>query len=873
MNAKKSHEDEPKDVQNDKTEDIKHEKQTNISADNEEISMNNTTVSLGDSSENKKESLKVNKDSDLTLSLKAEINSLNNQLADYKDKLESYRIEMEHYKTELEDIRASRIEIIQKDKDEWGKKIEDKKSELNLLQKKVDDLNSAYIKKEKELTEKEKYIAEKEQEFVIREDEVKQGFPEQIQKAIEKGKKELDDLTIEKEKRIKELDILRTDTLKELDEFKERERKVFWESIEKEKNHLMEQIAEKSNALEEQRINLNAQIDEFEESKQAFEIERSKLERELQYKMDNLDADRLLFETKAESKVSAKIDSLEMQLDAEKNTTLNFKEEIRELRSEINALHEINFKFENKQPQEVLDELNSLKSEKQRLEEELYNRPSRDDLADLDRLKEEKLQAREEINSLREKIAELEQSSNSNIISVLELEALREQLNVSQNAMQRLKASIAELENELKKYTESPSATLEARIGVIEEPLDEFKDLRKAENNETNEINWLGKIFDKMELSGFTFNKRLVKAFHTSLKIAEWSPLTVLAGVSGTGKSELPRLYSRFGGIQFAPIAVQPNWDSSQDMFGFFNYMEQKFNPKPLLRAMAQSQRSADNGNGFDDGLLLVLLDEMNLARIEQYFSDLLSKLELRRGESDVNIGIDLGSGHQFLLNLGRNILYTGTMNEDESTMTLSDKVLDRSNVISFPSPKKFHQRDSFDLAEPEGFLTFETWRSWQRFPDSLPQTIRTKYKQVVEEMNAIIRIAGRAVGHRVWQGMENYIANHPDVCSFSDFEDTDFSNQYEAACQRAFEDQIVQKIMPKLRGLETEGGIKKDVIEPIRSLITEHSPGLQDDYDAAITRGHGIFYWHTAEYLLKSEEEDDTQSIEADEAPVENAE
>ena len=144
--------------------------------------------------------------------------------------------------------------------------------------------------------------------------------------------------------------------------------------------------------------------------------------------------------------------------------------------------------------------------------------------------------------------------------------------------------------------------------------------------------------------------------------------------ISFPENNDLPTIYSRFGGIQFAPIAVQPNWDSSQDMFGFFNYMEQKFNPKQLLRAMAQSQRLSSEGNGFNDGLLLVLLDEMNLAKIEQYFSDLLSKLELRRGRETVSIDIDLGSGHQFALNLGRNILYTGTMNEDESTMTLSDK-------------------------------------------------------------------------------------------------------------------------------------------------------------------------------------------------------
>jgi GTP-binding protein Era len=61
----------------------------------------------------------------------------------------------------------------------------------------------------------------------------------------------------------------------------------------------------------------------------------------------------------------------------------------------------------------------------------------------------------------------------------------------------------------------------------------------------------------------------LFYAFHTALKIADWSSVTVLAGVSGTGKSELPRLYSAFGGLNFINVPVQPNWDSQESMLGF----------------------------------------------------------------------------------------------------------------------------------------------------------------------------------------------------------------------------------------------------------------------------------------------------------------
>src|SRR5699024_622559 len=93
--------------------------------------------------------------------------------------------------------------------------------------------------------------------------------------------------------------------------------------------------------------------------------------------------------------------------------------------------------------------------------------------------------------------------------------------------------------------------------------------------------------------------------------------------------------------------------------------------------------------------MFIVLLDEMNLAHVELYFSDMLSKLERRRNSDDeINVEIDLGAGMpKYLLELTDSILWVGTMNEDETTKSLSDKVLDRGNLLSFPRPKEFISR------------------------------------------------------------------------------------------------------------------------------------------------------------------------------------
>ena len=216
---------------------------------------------------------------------------------------------------------------------------------------------------------------------------------------------------------------------------------------------------------------------------------------------------------------------------------------------------------------------------------------------------------------------------------------------------------------------------------------------------------------DYIRGKGLVFPQRVLHAFHTSLKAGDISPLVVLAGISGTGKSELPRHYADGMGIHFMLTAVQPRWDSPQDLFGFYNYLERRYKATELTRALVQFERfnqgvfeDAFEGAEIDDRsdrLLLVLLDEMNLARTEYYFSEFLSKLETRRmvdeetrtdrarAEIELDMGGSLKNQKTLRLYPSRNVLFVGTMNEDESTQSLSDKVIDRASVLRFGRPKR----------------------------------------------------------------------------------------------------------------------------------------------------------------------------------------
>ncbi|MCH3916878.1 MAG: AAA family ATPase [Spirochaetia bacterium] len=361
---------------------------------------------------------------------------------------------------------------------------------------------------------------------------------------------------------------------------------------------------------------------------------------------------------------------------------------------------------------------------------------------------------------------------------------------------------------------------------------DDYK--KKEERAFQQEELWLEEFMQRLGDSHIIFNERTIKAFHTSLKVADSSPLTVLAGISGTGKSLLPMLYAKAAGMNFIQIAVQPRWDSPQDLLGFYNYMQKKFKATELSRLLWQFDVYNNKGCSFKGKeqtlpMNIVLLDEMNLARIEYYFSDLLSKLEVRRAVDDdfgksmeeneksfnrraAEIEIECGalkdsmnSRHLFI---GRNTLFIGTMNEDETTQILSDKVIDRSNVLRFGKPDKLTgdaDISGFEKKYHENtYLSLAAWKQWQsNTMGAIPERIGTEMEQINNELNKV----GRPFGHRVWQAITKYIIAYP-------------AENSSAKYQYALADQIEMKILPKLNGLEKDEGNVRDVLDNVARIV-----------------------------------------------------
>jgi hypothetical protein len=379
----------------------------------------------------------------------------------------------------------------------------------------------------------------------------------------------------------------------------------------------------------------------------------------------------------------------------------------------------------------------------------------------------------------------------------------------------------------------SGSTKLQDRIAEIWSPAIPAMALTEVMPDRTEDEALEG-VRNDLDKLGLQFHPRVVNAFHTSLKIANDSPMVVLAGISGTGKSLLPKRYAESMGVHLMTVPVQPRWDSPQDLLGFFNHLQGKYVPTELLRALVQMEQHGrapgrnwpEPSKGFDsksNQMLLVLLDEMNLARIEYYFSDFLSILENRRdiastkdpaqrrkGEFVLDVGPGGKDGEEFRLFVDRNVLFVGTMNEDESTQSLSDKVVDRANVLRFAPPKNFTATTAVaaQLSPRKKHLSFDTWANWCKSSDaSLFQPDQTKrIEESIGKLSEALKQVGRPFGHRVNRSIHAYVRQYP--------------LRTDEGIAFALADQIEQRILPKLRGIDLSLETAKRAVNTVGAVV-----------------------------------------------------
>ena len=176
---------------------------------------------------------------------------------------------------------------------------------------------------------------------------------------------------------------------------------------------------------------------------------------------------------------------------------------------------------------------------------------------------------------------------------------------------------------------------------------------------------------------GLFYDIDVMRAFVASLSVTK---LIIMQGISGTGKTSLAYAFGKFTGSDAVIVPVQPSWKDRSDLLGYYNEFTGNFTETELLYRLYEAALS--------DDIVVVVMDEMNIARVEYYFAEFLSLLELPDPASrKIEVVSDKRPNDPKRFENGKllipqNVWFVGTANNDDSTLSVSDKVYDRAMVI-----------------------------------------------------------------------------------------------------------------------------------------------------------------------------------------------
>lgn len=228
--------------------------------------------------------------------------------------------------------------------------------------------------------------------------------------------------------------------------------------------------------------------------------------------------------------------------------------------------------------------------------------------------------------------------------------------------------------------------------------------------------------------------------------------LVVLQGISGTGKTSLPYVMGKFFQNDATIASVQPSWRDRNELFGYFNEFTKKFNETEVLKRIYEAD--------YTDDLNLIILDEMNIARVEYYFAEMLSILEMPNAEewkielvpsTMPNDPTKLVGGN---LKIPQNVWYIGTINNDDSTFSVSDKVYDRAFVINLDNKGVPFEAPA---TEPKRVSYTEMASLYDRAMREYP--VRQDILDCIEKLdNYVIEKFRIAFGNRIMKQLKRFV-------------------------------------------------------------------------------------------------------------------
>lgn len=497
-----------------------------------------------------------------------------------------------------------------------------------------------------------------------------------------------------------------------------------------------------------------------------------KEQRELGLDRDLLKEDQQALEDKIQQRCAVKIQELEAQLRFREELYKKSQEIQQRLEKKLAQVADANRRFGQRTPDEIMAELETLRRLNDELEQKLAERPTEDTANQLSDLLTQKGEWEAERFQLMTQMQEIKRKAAMNQIAVLELETLRSQKEALEISLNRLQESLRELKKqEEDAIAESKNRSPFERCAFMDQDsqLQNFTLTAKETINLvdfTKDLRYRIAQLPSNEGKHLYYSERDIRTFLGGIAM---SKLHILQGISGTGKTSLPIAFARSLGRQgrnnFKVIEVQAGWRDRQDLIGYYNSFEGRFYETKFLTALYEAQCPE-----FQDQIYIIILDEMNLSRPEQYFAEFLSILEQEQPQLELNTDLNRPAPKLFqkkdTLAIPPNVWFVGTANQDETTLEFADKTYDRAHIMELernhpsftldytPSPRHPISYNALKEAfkEAQNNYADAADRAFQFFKNDLEKLLGERFKvswgnRLQRQMNCFIPVVLAAGG------------------------------------------------------------------------------------------------------------------------------
>ena len=576
-------------------------------------------------------------------------------------------------------IKDNRFEEIVKDYEVFKEELKIKHEEAKLkLQTEYND-KCQLLSDEKQQVEDEKVNIENLKEIELKkikdnqEAIAEEYYNELIAKSNEKivvKKKELEEGVKEYERRLEKLKEEHDASLQEAKLEIEKEYKKHQEIIDKELTSIKEKI-------EKENLKLDEDKEEFKRARRALDRERQ----DLDFQKELLKEEKESIELIKERYSPQKLVKLQLEYEELKRISEVESERLKEITGYYTNL-KTRLPGSDAELEHIVVENENLKKENSEFADRLSQYPS---LQEVERLRNDAKIAellKDEVRTEARRRQEAEATIDSINLSIRELEQARKVARTLTTLNEHLQI---ELEKINKMHQSTASAKFQALCEIDHAIAMEGK--VKSINNNVSLKDLVSYIRDYGAANeNLYYSEKMLQCFFASMASSQ---MIILQGLSGTGKSSLPRLFRKALNFELGLFPVQPSWRDNRELLGYDNDFTKKFKETEFTKFIYKI--SAPH---YENNINIAVLDEMNLARVEYYFADFLAVLENDTTEWMIPLvpaydETDESRIPKYLINktnlqIKGNTWFVGTVNRDESTFGITNKVYDRAMVIDF---------------------------------------------------------------------------------------------------------------------------------------------------------------------------------------------